>query len=337
MSRPDNLEITSISLGEIVHRLSTSRRFVPALAGVGLVLGLVAGLVLPKVYVSEATLLPSSEDEGGLLGGNLAGLAGTLGISLSGVNVPESHLFPAILKSERILRESLATPIDSTNAALGTLYDHVADDGDPEDVRLELAVQRVRQEILRVGLDEETGIVRVTVRMNDPHLANRANEIFLARLTGYLKHERTAQSRDNREFVEGRYKEAKTELSRAENDFAAFREANRKINNSPELLVSESRLYRAVRVQEEVFLELTRQYELARIEEQKATPVVEVLDPPTLHRMPGSPKLPIFAGIGLLAGAFLGSLLAVGFENPMASGRAAVSALQSLFGRRLRV
>ncbi len=336
MSKPDVLEITSISLGEIVHRLSVSRRFVPMLAGAGLVLGILAGLLIPKVYVSEATLLPSSDDEGGLLGGNLAGLAGTLGISLSGVNVPESHLFPAILKSERIVRQALATRMDSTDASQGTLYDHVADPGDPADVRLELAVHRVRQEVLRVGLDEETGIVRVTVRMDEPQRANRANAIFLARLTEYLRHERTAQARDNREFVQGRYEEAKEGLSRAENELAAFREANRKFNNSPELLVAEARLYRAVRVQEEVFLELTRQYELARIEEQKATPVVEVLDPPTLHRIPGSPKLPIFAGLGLLLGAIAGSLIAVVFEHPSASGRAALAGMQALFGRRLR-
>lgn len=335
-SKSDVLEVTSISLGEIVSRLSASRRLVPLFAGAGLLLGIVAGLVIPKVYVSEATLLPSSDDEGGLLGGNLAGLAGTLGISLSGVNVPESHLFPAILKSERILREALATPMDSSDASAGTLFDHVADPGDPEDVRAELAVRRVRQEVLRVGLDEETGIVRVTVRMDEPERANRANAIFLERLSEYLRHERTAQSRDNRQFVEDRYNEAKRELARAENELAAFREGNRKINNSPELLVAEGRLYRAVRVQEEVFLELTRQYELARIEEQKATPVVEVLDPPTLHRIPGSPKLPIHAGLGLLIGAILGSLIAVVFEQPAATGRAALAGLQSLFGQRLR-
>jgi uncharacterized protein involved in exopolysaccharide biosynthesis len=155
-------------------------------------------------------------------------------------------------------------------------------------------------------------------------------------LTDYLKHERTAQARENREFVEGRYKEAQSELSKNENALGSFRESNRSFNNSPDLAITEGRLYRAVRVQEEVFLELTRQYELARIEEQKATPVVEVLDPPTLHRIPGSPKLPIFAGIGLLAGAFLGSLFAVAFESPAASWQGARHGMRALLGHRLR-
>jgi uncharacterized protein involved in exopolysaccharide biosynthesis len=332
----DVLEATSLSFGEIVHRLSVSRRVVPIAAGAGLVLGIALALLLPKVYLSEATLLPSSEDESSLLGSNLAGLAGTLGIPLTGVSTPESHLFPAILKSERIIRDALATPFGPNRAGAATLYDIVADLGDPEDVRVEKAVEKVREEILRVGLDEETGIVRVTVRMSDPEIANRANEIFLSQLTEYLKHERNARSRENREFVEGRYQEAKAELSRAENALASFRESNRRIGNSPDLMVTEGRLYRAVRVQEEVFLELTGQYELARIEEQKATPVVEILDPPTLHRIPGSPKLPIFAGIGLLAGAFLGSLFAVAFESPGASLRGARHGMRALLGQRLR-
>jgi uncharacterized protein involved in exopolysaccharide biosynthesis len=172
--------------------------------------------------------------------------------------------------------------------------------------------------------------------MTDPVIANRTNEIFLDQLTEYLKHARTAQARDNRLFVEGRYTEAKSELSGAENALASFRESNRKINNSPDLLVAEARFYRAVRIQEEVFLELTRQYELAQIEEQKATPVVEVLDPPTLHRIPGSPKLPIFAGIGLLAGALLGSLFAVAFESPAASLQGARNGVRALLGHRVR-
>ncbi len=335
MSR-EVFEVTSIGLGEMVQRFSASRRIVFIAAGIGLVLGLLLGIVLPKVYISEATLLPSAEEEPGLLGSNLAGLAGTLGISLSGVSVPESHLFPAILKSERLIRAALATPIDSSDASRGILNDFVADDGDPEEVREERAVDAVRREILRVGLDEETGIVRVTVRMNDPVLANRANTIFLSRLAEYLKRERTAQARENRVFVEGRHREAAQELARIENELAAFRESNRNISNSPELLLTEGRLYRRVRVQEEVFLELTRQYELARIEEQKATPMVEVLDPPTLRRIPGSPKLPVFAGIGLLAGVLLGSLAAVGLESPRASFRATRAAIEALLGPRQR-
>jgi uncharacterized protein involved in exopolysaccharide biosynthesis len=329
----DFLEGVSISLSEVLRRLSASRWLVPIFAAGGLVLGVLLWLVLPRVYVSECTVLPSSGDEAPM-GGSLLTLAGTLGFSLPGALVPESHLFPTILKSERIIRDALRRPIDPADSSRGTLYDIVRDDDAPENVRMELAVERVRQQLLRVGLDEETGVVRVTVRMKDPTLANRTTELFLTELSEYLRLQRTARARASRVFVEGRRAEAAEKLAAIEDEMRSFRESNRKINNSPDLLLEEGRLLRDLRVQEEVFLELTRQFELARIEEQKATPILEVLDPPTIHYAPKDPKLPLLAWIGLLVGVFLGTLVAVVFESPKAAFSGALAGAHSLLGFR---
>jgi uncharacterized protein involved in exopolysaccharide biosynthesis len=330
----DVLEVTSISLSEVVRRLSASRRLVPISAGVGLVIGVLLWAVLPRTYVSEATLLPSTGDEASMGGSNLLSIAGSLGFNLPGAAAPESHLFPTILKSERIIRNALGTSINAADPSQGTLYDIVRNDGAPENVRMELAAERVRHELLRIGLDEETGVVRVTVRMSDPILANRTAEIFLNELSEYLRRERTAQARENRVFVESRRADAGERLSVMEENLRAFRETNRKLSNSPDLLLEQERLIRDLRIQEEVFLELTRQYELARIEEQKATPILEILDPPTIHYAPRNPKLPIFGGVGLLAGLFLGSLIAVVFESPRNAAAGALAGAQSLLGFR---
>ena len=334
MSEPDVLEITSIRLSEVVRRLAASRWLVPAFAAVGLALGVVAYAMLPRVYVSEATILPSSGSDRSAMSGSLLSLAGTLGITLPGSTAPESHLFPAIMNSERIVRNALATPMDPTDAAKGTLFDVVVNPDAPEALRIELATSRVRENVLRVSLDEETSVVRLVVRMADPKLANRTAQIFLDELAGYLRHERTAQSRDNREFVEGRRNEAAATLAEIEDTVRRFRETNRKLNNSPDLLLDQERLLRDLRVQEEVFLELTRQYEIARIEEQKATPVLEILDPPTIHYAPRQPKLPVLAGAGLLLGIFVGSFVAVFFESPRESVRGALHGAQALLGMR---
>jgi uncharacterized protein involved in exopolysaccharide biosynthesis len=329
----DEPEVTSISLSEIVRRLSASRRLVPISAGAGLAIGIALWAVLPRTYVSEATLLPSSGDgKGATLSGNLLSLAGSLGLSVPGAAAPESHLYPTILKSERVIRNALKTRINPADAAEGTLYDLVVDDKYPEPVRLEKAAEDLRQEVLRVGVDEETGIVRLVVRMSDPVLANRAAQILLDELSRYLRHERTAEARENRLFVEGRRAEVSEKLGQAEEVLREFREANRKLNNSPELLLEQERLERELRVQEEVFLELARQYEIASIEEQKATPILDILDPPTIRYAPKNPQLPLFGGVGLLVGIFLGSLVAVAFENPKATASGALAGAQHLLG-----
>jgi uncharacterized protein involved in exopolysaccharide biosynthesis len=325
----DVVDASSISLGEVVRRLSVSRRFVPLCGLLGLVVGVVFWLVLPRSYVSQATLLPSSGDEGGGFGGELMGLAGTLGLAVPGSAVPESHLYPAILKSERIIRNALDTLVDPADSSRGDLRT-VINAG--EDLLPEETVLKIRKEILRVSLDEATGIVRVSLVLGDPELAARANAIFLSELSEYLRQERSASSRENREFIEGRQEESSRELRDAEEALRAFRDQNRNISNSPDLLMEEARLLRAVRVQEELFLELTRQFEIARIEEKKATPILEILDPPEPHYVPHSPRLPIWVGICTVVGILLGSLLAVVFEDPVAAGRGVLTSARSLFG-----
>ncbi len=52
------------------------------------------------------------------------------------------------------------------------------------------------------------------------------------------------------------------------------------IRQLPRLAVPYANLYRRVRIQETVFELLSQQYEMARIEEAKDTPVVSVIDPP---------------------------------------------------------
>jgi uncharacterized protein involved in exopolysaccharide biosynthesis len=328
------LDTPSIDLGELVARIVAGRRILPLCAGAGVALAVAGWQLLPRTYVSEATRLPSTGDDASSMPGSLLSLAGTLGLSVPGGAVPESHLFPAILKSERVLRGVLQSPVDPGDLARGTLFERVADDRAAESVQMELAVETVRREILRVSLDEETGIVRVGVRMRDPFVAQRTADVLVTKLEEYLARERSARTRRSQEFVESRRTEAEAELRGAEKRLEQFRDANRRITNSPELMLAEGRLIRDVRVQEEVFLELTRQHEIAKIEAQKAMPIVEVLDPPTLRHAPESPRLPVLLGIGLLLGIMVGSVLAAVRDDARRALPALLSMFRLLGGRR---
>jgi len=67
-------------------------------------------------------------------------------------------------------------------------------------------------------------------------------------------------------------------LQGAENALADFHRFNRPIA-TPDLRVGEERLTRALAVQEEVFVTLTKQLELARIQEQEDQVSVQVIEP----------------------------------------------------------
>lgn len=82
------------------------------------------------------------------------------------------------------------------------------------------------------------------------------------------------------------------------------------IRQLPILGVTYADLYRRTKVQEAVFETLTKEYEMAKVEEAKETPSVKVLDPPNIAERPSSPNrwLIIFGGGALCflaAGAWI--------------------------------
>jgi uncharacterized protein involved in exopolysaccharide biosynthesis len=79
------------------------------------------------------------------------------------------------------------------------------------------------------------------------------------------------------------------------------------IAKMPALGVAYYDLYRRVKVEEAVFEILTKQYELAKIEEAKSLPTIKVLDEAQVPETKTSPKRTLMT----LGGAFLAALLAI--------------------------
>ena len=98
-----------------------------------------------------------------------------------------------------------------------------------------------------------------------------------------------SNAREQREFIAGRRAEISTELQAQEERQKVFRETNRNYTSSPHLMLEFERISRRVRLGEEVYLTLTRELELAKIDEIKDVPVINVLDKalsPTSHHYP---------------------------------------------------
>jgi tyrosine-protein kinase Etk/Wzc len=68
---------------------------------------------------------------------------------------------------------------------------------------------------------------------------------------------------------------------------------------APELGLQLARLTRELKIQESIFELLTQQYEQAKISEQRDTPTIQILDPPSIPERKSRPKRAIMA---LLAG-----------------------------------
>jgi len=94
----------------------------------------------------------------------------------------------------------------------------------------------------------------------------------------YISDEMFIQSSENRQFIESRMTDAKEELSNSEVKLTDFRKEHPFALDTPDLQLQRGRFMRDIEVNQEVFITLRQQYELAKIEELKETPVINILD-----------------------------------------------------------
>src|SRR5206468_8584754 len=105
--------------------------------------------------------------------------------------------------------------------------------------------------------------------------------------------------------------ETEGSLHLAEENLRNFREKNLRIGNSPQLLMEETRYVRLLRGEEEVYVTLRRQYEVAKIQEHKELPVLNVLDAAVPPLFRNFPKRGLMGAAGFIAGLAFGSWLAL--------------------------
>ncbi|NTV97049.1 MAG: hypothetical protein HGA75_16820, partial [Thiobacillus sp.] len=119
----------------------------------------------------------------------------------------------------------------------------------------------------------------------------------------------TSTSRASRQlrFLEDRLLEVRRELSRAEDELVAFVEGNRAYRESPLLLQRYQRLLRDVEASNAVWVELRRQVELTRLEEQRDLSTLEILDRAAPPPRPITPNL----RLNLLVAVCLGLTVAL--------------------------
>ena len=100
----------------------------------------------------------------------------------------------------------------------------------------------------------------------------------------------------------------KSELEETESELKDFKERNRGYEDSPELFMIFSQLFREVEAKKQVYLTLQQQLELARIEEVKQSPILHVLDYAVPPIRKSFPRRSVFIFTSLLIGLLISSL-----------------------------
>lgn len=262
------------------------------------------------VYTATATILPA-DNEDNSLSNALSGLVRVAGIRRpSGIN--STLVFPEILKSRNMAKRILAGRYRSPGMEVkeGTLFEIFNIQELPEPERMETGI-RLIQRRLQVQQDRITQMIELAVTTPDPVLSAEIAGAFVTELNTLYQEIQVKKARDNRRFLEARFEEISRQLQAAEKTLLAFNRQNAVIG-SPDLKLEQGRLQREVRLQQQLYMTVSNQLEVAKIEEVKSRPVIQVLDtadpplmksgPPRRQRVMQAALLGLLLGLGLVFG-----------------------------------
>ena len=160
-------------------------------------------------------------------------------------------------------------------------------------------------EMVYTTLNEETGLMTITVTAEYPRLASDLTQSFVECLTQRVRELRTKKIRERLNFVNERFQAAENDLESAEERLARFLERNQNPTTAT-LQFQRDRLQRQVRFKEQLYSELQSQLTQTRLDLQRQKPVVTVVEEPVPPRERSAPKRTLIVILSLILGGMFG-------------------------------
>jgi uncharacterized protein involved in exopolysaccharide biosynthesis len=264
-----------------IQNLFAKRKKLLIINGIVFIVVLVYMLLIVKPYYeSSVIILPEYGSKSNMLS-QLNGLA-----ALAGVRVGElaaTEIYQNLLQSETVISPVIYGKYltekypDSVNLIQYFKVEKV--DPNPEMQKRKRFLEV--NEILTKGriltdVDRATKILSVKVTMPEAQLSADVVNKLVESLDLYIRTKRKSYAGEQRFYLEKRVETIKDSLSKCENELKDFRERNRLVIQSPNLVMEQERLLRNIQIQQNVFIELTKQLELAKMDEIKDAPILNV-------------------------------------------------------------
>ena len=162
-------------------------------------------------------------------------------------------------------------------------------------------------EMVSTSVDQESGLMTISVVASSRRLAADLAESFLTHFTRRVRRIRTENVRERLDFVESRFQEVKEELEAAEDRLAQFLERNQN-PTAPQLQFQRARLQRQVSFKEQLYSELQSQLTQTRLDLQRRQPVVTVVEEPVPPIDRSAPSRTFIVLLMVVVGGILGVL-----------------------------
>lgn len=334
VQEPDSDEIT-IDWMEILRKIIAIRKTLYKAAGVGIVLGIIIALSIPKQYTVTVTLSP--EMGGDKANGGLASLAssflgGTTSSSPDALNVT---LAPDIVASTPFVLELFNTRVQTLDGKLDTtLVAYLDEQKQPwwgyikaapgltigaikslfteeSDTTATLnpfqltekeaaKVKELKQSIL-AEVDKKTAMTTITVTLQDPKVTAIVADSVVGKLQEYIINYRIKKAKEDCAYLEELYKERQQEYYNAQSKYAHYFDSNRNIALQS-VRAEQERLQNDMNLAYQVYSQVAQQLQVARAKIQEEKPVFAVVEPASVPLEPsGTSRKVILAGIIFLA------------------------------------
>ena len=280
----------------------------------GAVLGLAAGLLLPKWYTTRSSFQPETQAPSALSAG-LAGIASQLAAgALGGQANPQ--FYADLIRSDAVIRRVAVQSFEGPHGMqpLADIYRLSRLEGEK---KIQRTMSRLRDGV-STDVNIRTGVVTFTAKGRTPEMAKAIGDSILAAVNDFNINIRQTRARAEHAFTEARATDAARELAASENRLADFNARNRVVT-SPALQTQSERLKRAADVASQIYLQLKLQAEQAAVQQVRDTPALTVIDPPALPIRQSSPRK-LLAVAGTALAALLAAVLYLLYVNGAFSG-----------------
>tara|TARA_Y100001970_G_scaffold281852_1_gene393481 strand:- start:16601 stop:17764 length:1164 start_codon:yes stop_codon:yes gene_type:complete len=306
--KPKIIDNNIIDFKVLFNVLSQSKRNIFFIAFFTSIFGLGISFLFTKYYSAEISLYPAKKDlTKGL--SQFQSLAVNLGMNMAendqDFNIPDvvkSRLIAnKVINQSWLAQNGLQTNLielwDLNKIPFYVLNKNTIDSS----YVIEKAINKFNDHI-EVSENSMSGLITIIAIIEDPLIAANIANFIGNQVQLYIQKENSAQSTKEKFFISDRLAIVKSELELAELELKDFKERNRGYEDSPELFMVFSQLFREVEAKKQVYLTLQQQLELARIEEVKQSPILHVLD----HAVPPSRKSSPNRVLFLISFLFLG-------------------------------
>ena len=305
-----------IDLMDILRKIIGIRKKIYKAAGIGLIIGIIIAISIPKQYTVEVTLSP---EMGSTKGGGLSGLAASFlgsGATMSdGTDALNASLSADIVSSTPFLLELSVMEIPASENKKMTLNTYLDEESSPwwsyiiglpsmviggvkslfikEDEEtisdrgnqgtIELSKKESQKietlkKMIIASVDKKTSMTTVAVTLQNPKVAAVVADSVVGKLQEYIINYRTSKAKEDCIYLERLFKERQQEYYVAQKRYADYMDSHDNIILQS-VRAEQERLQNDMSLAYQVYSQVASQLQVARAKVQEEKPVFAVVEP----------------------------------------------------------